>query len=259
LTNDSGKEAKVSKDEVNLPLVDKLVNELREEVKSGKYGASGEGRIPTTTTLSKKWKTTRSTVYQVLQILQSEGLIRARGTSLVVNYPTLVLEGLTENFERFLRAQGHDVTMENLIEPVVEAMPKEIADLFSESEGVHVVHRMRKQGIPGLPLRLAENWYPVSLAGQFVEAMRTNDRMDVLGAIKEAHGVFIENSQDVVLARIPTSEEAKLLDLVRTEPIVEIRRSNFASDGTPVMYNRIIHVAPHFQFTYKYKVNHWKQ
>lgn len=249
----------MSKEEINLSLVDKLVSELREEVKSGKYGASGEGRIPTTTTLSKKWQTTRSTVYQVLQILQSEGLIRARGTSLVVNYPTLVLEGLSKNFERLLRAQGYDdITMENLIDPAVEPMPSEVARLFNEVDGVRVVHRIRKQGISGLPLRIAENFYPASLAGGFVDAMRINDSMDVLGAIREKHGVFIVESQDVVVARIPTAEETRLLDLVRTEPVVEIRRSNFASNGSPVMYNRIIHVAPHFQFTYRYPVNHWK-
>jgi DNA-binding GntR family transcriptional regulator len=238
--------------------IEKFADRLRTQIVKGEFGA--KGRIPPVSQLMKDWdNVAKATVYAVLQILQSEGIIRRVGNSFVVNYPTLGLEGITENFERFLRAQGHDVTMENIIDPVVEPMPSEVAQLFGEVEGVHVVHRMRKQGIPGLPLRLAENWYPVTLAGEFVEAMRTNDRMDVLGAIREKHGVFIENCQDVLMARIPNSEEARLLELVRTEPVVEIRRSNFASNGSPVMYNKIIHAAPHFKFTYRYSPGHWKQ
>ena len=248
----------MSEGEINMPLVDKLVGELREEIINKRYGTSGEGRIPTITALTKKWKTTRATVSQVLQLLQSEGIIHARGTSLVMNYPTLDLEGITENFERFLKAQGHEVTMENLIEPQIEIMPKDVAALFGEAEGVRVVHRMRLQGIEEQLLRIAENFYPAELAGEFVEAMRSDQHMDVLGAIRKAHGVYIVEAQDVVIARVPTADEAKKLELVRTEPIVEIRRSNFAEDRTPVMFNRIIHVAPHFKFTYRYPVKHWK-
>lgn len=237
--------------------IEKFTDLLRTQIVQGEFGT--KGRIPSVAQLMQDWGVAKATVYAILQILQTEGIIRRVGNSFVTSYPTLSLEGITENFERFLRAQGHDVTMENLIDPVIESMPKDIADIFGEREGVHMVRRMRKQGIPGLPLRLAENWYPASLAGSFVEAMRTNDRMDVLGAIKKSCGIYITECQDVLINRPPTSEEAKLLELVRTAPVTEIRRSNFAEDGTPVMHNRIIHVGAHFKFTYRYKVDHWKE
>lgn len=237
--------------------IEKWVDSLRAQVLAGDFGT--RGRIPTVEELTREWKTSRSTVYYVLQILQSDGLIRKEGRSFVTNHPKLILEGITENFERFLKAQGHEVTMENLIIPSLEAMPKEVADIFGQAEGVHVVHRMRKQGIKNLPLRIAENWYPASLAGEFVESMKVDERMDVLGAIKAAHGVFIVNTEDMLESRLPTTEEARLLDLVTTAPVVEIRRRNLATDGTPVMYNKVIHAAAHFRFTYKYQVDHWKQ
>src|SRR5581483_8571071 len=123
------------------------------------------GRIPSVTDLAKDWNTTRTTVYEAIRLFQSEGLIISRGTSLYVSYPFLGLDGITENFERLLRGQGHEVTMENMITPTIEPMPHDIAEMFRQVEGVHVVHRMRKQGIHGLALRIAENWYPASLAG----------------------------------------------------------------------------------------------
>jgi|ERR1041385_208278 DNA-binding GntR family transcriptional regulator len=236
--------------------IEEFVDELRAQILNGDYGT--RGRIPTVEDLTRKWETSRSTVYYVLQILQSDGLLRREGRSFVTNHPKIILEGITENFERFLKAQGYEVTMENLISPTVETMPSDIAAFFGQSDGIKVVHRMRKQGIKGLPLRIAENWYPASLAGQFVNAMQADEYMDVLGAIKATHGVFIVRTEDELESRLPSSEEARLLDLVTTAPVVEIRRRNLATDGTPVMFNKITHVAAHFKFTYRYEVDHWK-
>ena len=52
-------------------------------------------------------------------------------------------------------------------------MPPEVATLFNQEAGIHVVHRirkqgMRKEGIPDYPLRIAENWYPSDLALPFL-------------------------------------------------------------------------------------------
>jgi GntR family transcriptional regulator len=243
----------------DITLIEQRTTELRNEIIAGKYGKAGNGRIPTSRDLSVRWNTPRSTVYQILQLLQSEGIIRSKGKYLVVNWPSLDLQGLTKNFEQFLRDRGHEAIIENLIIPELVDMPADIAAIFGQAEAVHVIHRMRGQGIAGQPLRIAENWYPARLAGQFLEEMRTHDHMDVIGAIDRVHGLHIVESEDVLLARVPTAQEARTLDIVRTEPIVEIRRSNFAQDGTPLMWNRIIHVGPHFKFSYRYKVDFWKK
>lgn len=240
------------------PQVKHIVNDLREKIRSGAYGNPGTGRIPTTSELTRDYKVARSTIYTVLQILQAEGIIRAKGKYLIVDNTSLVLEGITKSFEGFLRDKGLTIHIENLIEPTLEIMPKDVAGLFGIGEGVHVVHRMRLQGTDDQSLRIAENWYPASLAGQFVEDMKKDDRVDVLAAIQKVHGLYITHSQDVVIGRVPTPFESEHLHIPRSKPIVEIRRSNFSEDGTPIMWNKIIHVAPNFQFTYRYNVDHWK-
>src|SRR2546429_9927069 len=111
--------------------IDRFAADLRAQINHGDFGP--RGRIPSVKQLSERWGTTRSTVSDVLQLLQSEGLIRRidkksikrLGGELIVSWPTLSLEGITENFERFLRSQGYQVTMENLIDPIIEPMPKD--------------------------------------------------------------------------------------------------------------------------------------
>lgn len=240
------------------PTVEKMVTTLRNAIKMGAYGRPGVGRIPTTSELQREFGVSRSTIYTVIQLLRSEGLVYQRGKYLIVS-EQFEIEGITENFERFLRNHDHGVDIENIIVPSIEPMPPNVAMLFGIEYGLHVVHRERKQGADGIGLRIAENWYPAILAARFLEEMRQDERMDVVGAIKKTHGVYIVESLDEVVARIPTSQEAKILGISRTEPVVEIRRSNFAQDGSPVMWNKIIHVAPFFKFTYRYPVDHWKK
>lgn len=235
---------------------EEFVAKLKSQIEGGDFGRSG--RIPSITQLANEWKTSRNRVYDVINFLISEGLLIQKSSSYFVNYPLMELEGITKSFEEYLKSKGQQVEIKNIIDPVIEPMPREVAKLFGQDAGVHVVHRMRRQGTVTLPLRIAENWYPASLAGEFIDQMRQDDSMDVIGAIKEKHGLFIVRSVDVLVARIPTALERKHLELGRTEPVVEISRSNFSEDGTPLMWNKIINRASQFKFTYEKEVNHWK-
>jgi DNA-binding GntR family transcriptional regulator len=237
---------------------EELASQLRKEIVSGVYGHAGSGRIPTTAELAERWNVARNTVYYVIQYLRSEGYIREKGKYLTVNYPLLDLPGITPTFDKYLSDHGLKPIMENLIDPTIEELPPDLAQIFKQSSGLRVVHRMRLQSADDQPLRIAENWYPASLAGEFVEAMRANKDMDVLSAIKAKHGVFIETTEDEVITRFPTGEERKSLKIARTEPVFEIRRKSTSADGTAIMFNKLVLVGPQFRLTYRYHPDHWK-
>lgn len=248
----------MAKHEESTLVVDKLADDLRSKIESGTYGQAGS--LPSTTELAREWKTSRSIVTQVMLLLRSEGHIRMVGNRYVVNRPRLILPGLTKNFEQYLKDQGYEPEIENIIEPSVETMTSEVAALFGQQPGMRVIHRMRKQGITNQPLRLAENWYyPADLVEGFLDEMRSNDHMDVVGAISEKYGKYIVETKEDILARIPTKEEMKWLGIARYQPVFEVRRSNFAQDGTPLMFNRIIMVATNFFLSRAYPVEHWKK
>lgn len=229
--------------------VELLVSALHERIKRGDFGTSG--RLPTVTQIAKEYNMVRTTAYQALQILRAEGLLLVRNAAYVVNNPVLLIEG-TPNFDRYLEKQGLTPAFENIGIPKIVTMPDEIATLFKAEKGLRVVHRVRKQGTPEVPLRLEENWYPADLASPFLDTMKHDASINVAREIRLAYGASIVKIKEDVLSRYPTQEETKLLDITRTAPVLEARRNFLTSEGKTVIYNRTIMVAAFFLLHYEY-------
>jgi GntR family transcriptional regulator len=229
---------------------------LREEIKQNVYGKNGYA--PSIGELADRWHINRATASQVINRLRVEGILRPKGARMVISWPIIKLEGITENFERFLREQGYDVRIDNIGEPAIEEMPEEIANVFGQPRGIRCVHRVRLQGTADEWLRIAENWYPLELAGQFLDQMRADHKFDVVGAIKRESGLYIVESEDTVFTRIPTPDERRRMELAPYEPMFEIHRLNLTQDGRAVMVNRLVLVGTKFKLRYRYPVHHWK-
>ena len=122
------------------------------------------------------------------------------------------------------------------------------------------MRRIRLQGTATTPYRLAENFYPVELAGgSILEQMQKDARFDVLFAIQESSGKVIKRVHEDVIGRLPTSQEQELLKIVRSAPVLEVQRTNYANDDdvTVIMFNRIVFVASHFVLSYDYTTPLW--
>ncbi|GAA4203053.1 hypothetical protein GCM10022252_60100 [Streptosporangium oxazolinicum] len=55
-------------------------------------------------------------------------------------------------------------------------------------------------------------------------------------------------------ARMPTTEEALLLELPTGEPVVEVRRVTRTADGQAIEYARGVHAASRFVWSYTYDI-----
>jgi GntR family transcriptional regulator len=224
-----------------------LANTLRERITRGDFGT--DGRLPPVTQLAKDYQMSRTTVYQALLLLQSESLLLARGNSYFVNYPIMRLPG-APLFDQYMEEQGLTPTVDNIIEPEVIQMPIEVARAFGQQEGLPTVHRMRRHGIIEIPYRLAENWYPAELAIQFLDAMKQNPHLNVLGEIRKAHGLAWAKRHDDIIARLPTERETELLNIVRTTPIIEVRQQWLTQEDRVLLFNITILIAAYFQLSY---------
>jgi DNA-binding GntR family transcriptional regulator len=191
----------------------------------------------------------RTTVYQALLLLQSESLLLARGNSYYVNYPIMRIPG-APLFDKYMEKQGLTPIGENIVEPEVIQMPAEVAKAFGQQEGLHVVHRMRRHGIIEIPYRLAESWYPADLAVQFLDTMKQNSNLNVLGEIRKAHGLSWAKRHDDIIARLPTEKETELLNIVRTTPVIEIRQQWLTQEDRALLFNITILTAAYFQLSY---------
>ena len=239
--------------------VDGIADAFRQRILAGEYGTSG--RLPSLRLLADEYGTTRETMNKVVQRLQAEGLLVSQGRAGVfVSKPRTRIPGITVRFDLYLQEQGLTPVETNIDEPAVVSAPSEVARVLGIAEGAPVVRRMRLQGTATTPYRLAENFYPIDLAGgSILEQMQKDARFDVMLAIKEAHGKVIKRVHEDVIGRLPISHEQELLKIVRNAPVLEVQRTNYAEDDdtTVIMFNRIIFVASHFVLSYDYTTLLW--
>jgi len=100
---------------------------------------------------------------------------------------------------------------------------------------------------------MIESFYPVELAGgQILEQMRKDKGLDVLQAIKEAHGKTVKRVQEDVIGRLPTQHELDLLKIVRGTPVLVVHRTHLADGVAAIMYSRMLLVANYFVLSYEY-------
>jgi DNA-binding GntR family transcriptional regulator len=232
--------------------IEALTSTLREQIKKEEFGT--KGRLPSVSQLAKAHEVARSTVYQALLLLQAEGLIISKDNSFYANPIIQVTTSPTPTFEQVLIKQGLKPFVRNIIDPEIIVMSDEIAALFGQPAGSHVVHRYRVQGKIDIPYRLSEYWYPEHLASKYLQRMKDEPDFDTLEAIKSELDIKRQLVHDDVVARIPTKNEAELLSITRTTPVQDVRRTNKAPDGSILMHHRIVFVGPYNMLSYDYEL-----
>jgi DNA-binding GntR family transcriptional regulator len=237
--------------------VDDITDALRKRILDGEFGTGG--RLPSLRMFASQYGTTQETINKVVQRLQAEGLLSSLGRQGVfVHMPRTRIPGILPRFDLYLKELGLEPVETNIEKPDLVPAPGDVAKVFGVSKGSPVVHRLRRQGTTTANYRLAENFYPATLAGGSVlEQMQDDERFDALLAIKETSGKFITHVHEDVIGRLPIQREQDLLKLVRGAPVLEVLRTNYAEDDTVVMYNRIIFVASYFVLSYDYDISHW--
>lgn len=251
---------------MDLLAVDRFANDLRERIERGDYGNAG--MIPSMSELMGMWSTrNRSTVAEAIMLLRVQGfLIQTPKKRFRVVHPRITLQGLTPNFRSYLEAQHLEVEEQDLETPRIEVMPLDVAKMFTRidsnepaiQQGIHVVHRKRKQGIVDVPLRIGHIWYPLDIAEKYLPAMQKDSSFDVPAALKR-EGIIIEIEDFTINGRVPDLDEMKELKIARYQPLLEVRRICYTSNRERVItLHRTIMDATRFEYQISREVSHWK-
>lgn len=224
-------------------LVDRLANDLRTRIEGGEYGTSGV--IPSMSELAVMWGTkNRALVADVVTLLRVQGyLVPTPNRRFRVVHPRIKLEGLTPNFIQHLENLGMKVDEEDIEVPGIEPMPLDVARMFLRNdtkqpaiqEGVHVIHRVRRQGIVDLPMRIGHIWYPRDIAEPYIQLMRSDSHFDVLAALKRDKGISIALEDFTLQSRVPDLAEVKELRIARYQPLLEVRRICYTANREQVI------------------------
>jgi len=238
--------------------IDGLAGTLRQRLNKGEFGTSG--RLPPFRELANQLHTTQETTNKVIHLLQSEGLLVVKGKSVYVNPVNFQMPAMVPHFDRYIESQGLVPISTFLEPPDLVSIPFVIADKMGLDECTLVPHRLLRQGVQKgdtvVHVRLSENFYnPELVKDEIFEGLRSNPQFDTLIAIKNKYGKAIENISLDATSRLPTSNEQKLLEVVRGTPMMEFYRTSYTSDGLVVMVNKIVFVGHYVKLSVKMPIS----
>lgn len=245
--------------------VNKVVDELKKEILAGKYGESGVGILPPSSTLQERFapegkqKAGRETITRAVQHLRAMGLVFPMGRNIIIDTPNLKIPGVVPTFDKWLQERGLEAEVKNEDAPSIVELSADLAERFKLPVGTQSVRRYRLQGARRGKIvtwfRLAETYYLRELVDdEWLEQIKTTPKFVVIDAIKTKTGKFITHAHSELINRFPDEQEQALLDITYQTPVTEHLRKCYSEDETLIMFNRIILVSNKFTFEFDYPI-----
>lgn len=225
------------------PVFKQIADELREAIVSGKY-APGD-KLPSEAMLMERFGVARMTARNALALLTAEGLtVPEHGRGVFVRVQPPVVRLGTERFSRKSRDAGDGAfasetkrlgmtpTQELLEVGEIDA-PKAIADRLRLEPGERVVVRRRRMLADGVPMQLADSYFPASWA-RATRLVEPDAGPGGSYARVEETGRHLARFREEIVARSPAEQEARALQLARGVPVVHLIRVAYDESDVPV-------------------------
>lgn len=221
------------------PKYAQLVTEIQRRIEAGQY-PPGE-MMPSEHQLIQEFRVSRPTVVAALRMLREQGWIESRQGKgrFVRGRPALsTLEQIRAGQAR-LNGTEADMSGEVIAAGAVAA-PKRIAALLDLAQRSKVFLRRRLLTFEGEPSEILSLWLPVELS----------EGTDLTSTQPLQHGVreHLENRKSVtfdhvveqILARMPSTEEARLLGLSKGTPVLVVYATVRDAAGHPLLVVDIV-------------------
>jgi GntR family transcriptional regulator len=236
-----------------------IIDGLRTRISSGEFGQ--DGRLPSFRKLVLEYNTSQETMNKAMQALQAEGLIISSGAKGVfVNARRIRMPNIVVDFPTYLKEQGFKPSSQFIEKPQVIDPPASIRKAMKLKKGEKVLLRLKKQGTEDALFRVTTEYYPMDLINkEMLDQILEEPHFSIILAIKEHFGVTIQFAEEELIARLPNTEEQKILQIVRTNPIIESTSINYSSnkEKAVVYYKKLLN-ANHFILSYDYEINYWE-
>jgi DNA-binding GntR family transcriptional regulator len=216
------------------PKYAQVVAEIQRRIESGEYPPGS--LLPSEHQLSDEFQIARPTVVRALRVLRQDGWIdtqQGKG-SFVRGRPALAdLEPARPGEEALNRDESREPG--EMIEVGVTAPPARVATMLGEAADSEVLARRRLIRHEGEASEIVTWWVPVSLSGGTDLADSEPLHGGVRAHLARRKGVRIDHVVEQVIARHPTSQEAKLLGVGKTAPILVLYVAAREASGNPVL------------------------
>lgn len=239
--------------------IDEIMEELSERIAQGRYVAGQ--RLPSERELADELNVSRVTIRAALLRLQAENLVdtvprggafvRSPSTkALVASGPELKQSG---SFIRAMEQQGRQ-TFVRFIEPssIIPA-GNEIGTKMSTDPSTSVLRRYRIHLVDRVPYRILDSYYLASLLGDLLG--KDEGYIPLFKWLRERTGVRAAHAKERINCRMPSTEEATLLNISRGQPVVDMDRWVWGDNETLFEYTHIVANAALHEFSYSYPID----
>ncbi|MBO3751023.1 GntR family transcriptional regulator [Streptosporangiaceae bacterium NEAU-GS5] len=224
----------MSSEEFAPPKYAQIVQAIRRKIADGTYPPGS--LLPSETQLVKEFGVSRPTVVRALQVLQLRGsIIREHGKgSYVKALPPVSEDDSTRPGGAVLdRAETDENAAPVQVGP--HPAPAHVAKLLGVADKTPVLRRQVLSRDEDRAVDLVTVWCPVELADGSDLGSDQALRVGIREHLQVAKGLTLHHVAERISARYPSTEEAKLLDLKRTAPVLGVLASVFNGGGQPVL------------------------
>lgn len=244
-----------------------IADELRWQIESGELPR--ESRLPTEIDLQARFHASRNTVRDAIKLLVAERLLEARGgregtwvakaydifvTTLSTD-PKTGLSGIGEEgstYPALVRQQNRQNAGAKAPEVAVLKGPPQIAQRLQISESDFVVSRHQERYVDNTIWSLQTSYYPMEWVQR--GALRLLEPVDIVeGAVEyltNIIGLKQDSYRDLLRARQPNEHEKALFNLTLNHTVIEVYRTSFAEDKTPIRVTVTVYPADRNQIVY---------
>lgn len=210
---------------------------IREQLRAQVMALDPGDRLPPERQLSSQLGVARMTVRQAIAGLVREGVVTpVHGKGNLRSADPLRVRVQLWSFTETVRTQGLEPSSRAL-EWSDDADPPAAAQEFfgtasAGGRGSRMLRRSRRLRLgDGNPLAIEEAWFPPGRVPALTEEVLAGS----LYAFLRQSGVLPDSGEETVTVGLPTEQEAKLLDIASTRPLLRLTRRAFAH-GEPIEY-----------------------
>ncbi|WP_329548782.1 GntR family transcriptional regulator [Streptomyces sp. NBC_01356] len=213
---------------------EEIAEELRRAIDREEYTVGS--LLPAETELAAQYAVSRGTVRQAVASLTAEGLIGSRQGARRVVLAGRRSQSFAElrSFAQWARAMGREATGHVVTQERRPATAEDAVRLQLR-ENSTVLHVLRVRGLDGEPVLLERTVY-ADWISPAVEAIEP-DCPSVTQRLFEDTGLVFAYGEHVIDAVAAGAQDADLLDVRRTSPLLRVRRVTTTREGRPVEWS----------------------
>ncbi|MEU7835855.1 GntR family transcriptional regulator [Nonomuraea sp. NPDC049129] len=224
----------MSSEEFAPPKYAQIVQAIRQKIADGTYPPGS--LLPSETQLVRDFRVSRPTVVRALQVLQLRGVIeREHGKgSFVKATPPVSPEESTRPGRAVLDRAEADENC-SVIDAGPFAADATVAKLLDVPKGSPVIRRRILFRDAERPIDLVTLWCPAHQADGTQLGETGQLSVGIRQHLQTAKGLKLQHVVERLSARHPLSDEAKLLEIRKTTPVLGVLASVFNGGGRPVL------------------------